>query len=198
MLATGLGRPPCSPADCRRFDSEETQTWVERRPGLLSTLALHGSVLPNRTVASGRTGLRQEPAAPTAEAGRLRLFLSNQQLGVEFGGCAIRAVSTTRSSLSQPLQKVIAYADCICHGRQRRIHRSDTDKETGVYDIKVIQFVRFTVDVEHRCWDPSRTGTSPPDAPLPQWESHSSNTPGLGMRWSGCIPRWFSIDLSFS
>jgi hypothetical protein len=45
----------------------------------------------------------------------------------------------------QPLQKVIAHANCIRNRGQRRIHCANADEETRVDDIEIVELVRFAV-----------------------------------------------------
>jgi Zincin-like metallopeptidase len=49
----------------------------------------------------------------------------------------------------QPLQQVISYADRIGNRGQGRVHRPDTDKETRVHDIQIVELMRLAVRVQH-------------------------------------------------
>ena len=51
---------------------------------------------------------------------------------------------------AQALQQVIPHAQGIGHRRQRGVDRGDAGEETGVHDVEIIEFVGFTVDIEHR------------------------------------------------
>jgi hypothetical protein len=44
---------------------------------------------------------------------------------------------------------VIAHPDRIGHRRQRRIHRANAGKETGVDDIEIVELMGLAVRVEH-------------------------------------------------
>ena len=45
---------------------------------------------------------------------------------------------------------MIAHAEGVRHGGQRRVHRADTRKEAGIDYIKVIQLMRLAVNIQHR------------------------------------------------
>src|SRR6516164_9215067 len=44
---------------------------------------------------------------------------------------------------------MISYADRIGDRSQGRIHRTDTDKETRVHDIEIVELMRLAVLVQH-------------------------------------------------
>ena len=52
--------------------------------------------------------------------------------------------------LAQSLQQVVAHADRIGDCGKGRIHRSDTDEETCVDNVQVIELMRLAVHVERR------------------------------------------------
>ncbi len=58
---------------------------------------------------------------------------------------------------------MIADAQRIGNGRQRRIHRADAGKETRVHDVEIVEFVRLAVHVQHRI---VRVGAEPAGAGL--------------------------------
>src|SRR5262249_43906401 len=58
-------------------------------------------------------------------------------------------LALTRMSSSQPLQQVIAHPDRVGNRGERRIDRADADEKARVYDIKVVELMRLTIEVEH-------------------------------------------------
>src|ERR1019366_10787671 len=49
-----------------------------------------------------------------------------------------------------PAQQVLAHADRVGHGGERRVHRAAAGEEAGVDDVQVVEFVGLAVDVENR------------------------------------------------
>jgi hypothetical protein len=49
--------------------------------------------------------------------------------------------------LAQPFKEALPDAQRIRHDSQRRINRAARGKEASIYDIKIIEVMRFAIDV---------------------------------------------------
>ncbi len=49
-------------------------------------------------------------------------------------------------------KEMIANSKGVGHDRQRRIHRSTGWKETSIHNVKIVEFVRFAIFIQSRCF----------------------------------------------
>src|SRR5947207_3865906 len=86
------------------------------------------------------------PAIPRVSAHRRQRMRSRR------GGTSGTAKPTRRRLLRsrQSLQQVIAHADGVGDGGERRIDRADADEKARIDDVEVVELVRLAVDVENR------------------------------------------------
>ena len=56
-----------------------------------------------------------------------------------------------RASYLQPLCNSVGHPQCIGDDGQRRVDGADRGKEAGVRDIKIVEFVRLAVEIQHGC-----------------------------------------------